>query len=481
MDLTKEEKKQEIKKYRDNITAKLQDIKAAKLPIVVIIEGWAASCKGELLNELIKNIDPRFYTVFVDEQVKDRDDYPFIYPYFCALPEDGKFRFYSGSYLRTTVNDCLAGKLSEKSYQNRVKAINNFERTIINNGYVVVKIFLNVSKEEQTKRLNKLKDSKSEAWRVKKFDLEQNKNHDQWMKATHAFIDDTSMYAPWHVINADSRTNLKYESFRLLSFTIDRALERGKVCAPAYEESFEMEATPLLKDIDLSPKLEREEYEEKLDKLSEEIMQLDRQLYRKGIPVIIAFEGWDAAGKGGAIRRLAYPFDPRGMEVMPIASPDKYELARHYLWRFYRRLPKRGFVHFFDRTWYGRVMVERLEGFCSENDWKRAYNEMNEFEEQLVNEGAVILKFWMQIDKDTQLERFTERQNTPEKQWKITDEDWRNRDKWDLYEVAIDEMIQKTSTKFAPWHIIESVDKLYARIRVLEITRDALLKALEEK
>lgn len=177
------------------------------------------------------------------------------------------------------------------------------------------------------------------------------------------------------------------------------------------------------------------------------------------IPVVIAYEGWDAAGKGGNIKRIAGALDPRGYEVHPIASPEPHEKARHYLWRFWTRLPKTGHIAIFDRTWYGRVMVERLEGFCSTNDWQRAYNEINEFEKELSQWGAVIIKFWVQIDKDTQLERFTERQNTPEKQWKITDEDWRNRDKWDQYEDAVNEMLQKTSTEYAPWHILESVDK----------------------
>ena len=184
------------------------------------------------------------------------------------------------------------------------------------------------------------------------------------------------------------------------------------------------------------------------------------------------------AGKGGNIKRIAGALDPRGYEVHPIASPEPHEKARHYLWRFWTRLPKTGHIAIFDRTWYGRVMVERLEGFCSENDWMRAYNEINEFEKELHDWGAVIIKFWVQIDKDTQLERFNERQNTPEKQWKITDEDWRNRDKWDAYETAVNEMIQKTSTSYAPWHILESVDKKYARIKALKIVVEELEKVL---
>lgn len=235
---------------------------------------------------------------------------------------------------------------------------------------------------------------------------------------------------------------------------------------------------PLLSEVPLDKEIETDEYRKELKELQNRLGELHNRLYRKKVPVIIAYEGWDAAGKGGNIKRIAGALDPRGYEVHPIASPEPHEKARHYLWRFWTRLPKTGHIAIFDRTWYGRVMVERLEGFCSENDWMRAYNEINEFEKELHDWGAVIIKFWVQIDKDTQLERFNERQNTPEKQWKITDEDWRNRDKWDAYETAVNEMIQKTSTSYAPWHILESVDKKYARIKALKIVVEEQEKVL---
>lgn len=480
-EMTKEEKKQAIKVLRDNITARLNTIKDSKVPFVVIVEGWEASGKGRMINELIKNIDPRFYAVFVNEADSNQERYSFMYPYFNAIPEDGKFRFYDGAYMQSTLEQCFDGKLSQDQYNDRIQSVNNFERTLINNGYAVLKIFLNISRKEQMKRMNKLLDNKDTAWRVQEKDLRQNANYKAWKKAYFAFMEETSLYSPWNVVDVEDRTSAKYEGFKLLSDAIDNALENGKFIGEPYEEEFEMKKTPLLKDVDLDKSVSEEEYEERLEKLQDEVKELHGIIRKKHIPVICAFEGWDAAGKGGAIRRLAYPLDPRGFVVEPIASPDQYEKARHFLWRFYKRLPKTGHVTIFDRTWYGRVMVERLEGFCSENDWKRAYNEINEFETELVKEGAVVLKFWIHIDKDTQLARFTERQNTPEKQWKITDEDWRNRDKWDDYEVAIDEMIQKTSTKLAPWHIVESNDKLYARLKVLEIVKEALEKAIKEK
>ena len=224
---------------------------------------------------------------------------------------------------------------------------------------------------------------------------------------------------------------------------------------------------------------EEEEIKERIKKAQDAMESRQLALKEHGLPVIVLLEGWGAAGKGSMIGKLIRNLDPRGYEVHPIASPEPHEKARHYLWRFWKRLPKTGHVAIFDRSWYGRVMVERIEGFCSENEWQRAFHEMNEFEKELDEWGAVIIKFWVQIDKDTQLERFREREETPEKRWKITEEDWRNREKWDSYETAVNEMLEKTSTEFAPWHILESDNKYYARIKALRIVTEALKKKLD--
>ena len=260
---------------------------------------------------------------------------------------------------------------------------------------------------------------------------------------------------------------------------IDIALQNESLAVPLLQNVFPLVKMPRLDEVSLDKTIGEDAYKEELKQLQSKLNALHYRLYRKKIPVIIVYEGWDAAGKGGNIKRITEALDPRGFEVHPIASPEPHEKARHYLWRFWTRLPKTGHIAVFDRSWYGRVMVERLEGFCSTNDWQRAYNEINEFEKELSQWGAVIIKFWVQIDKDTQLERFTDRKNTPEKQWKITEEDWRNREKWDDYEVAVNEMLQKTSTTYAPWHILESVDKRYARIEALKIVIKALEEALD--
>ncbi len=230
----------------------------------------------------------------------------------------------------------------------------------------------------------------------------------------------------------------------------------------------------VLSGVDLSKSLTREEYKEKVGKLQKRLEILHSEIYRLRIPVVLGFEGWDAGGKGGAIKRLTSHLDPLGYQVCPTASPNDIERKHHYLWRFWNKVPKAGHIAIFDRTWYGRVMVERIEGFCTEDEWKRAYQEINEMEAHMANAGAVVLKFWLHIDKDEQERRFKERMAIPEKQWKITDEDWRNREKWDQYEIAVNEMLVRTSTTYAPWIVVAGNSKYYARVKVLQTVVDAL-------
>ena len=360
---------------------------------------------------------------------------------------------------------------------------------------------MDIDQDEQEKRFKKLEKKKETQWRVTQGDKERNVKYDEYalMAEEMLFCTDTD-YAPWTIIEATDRrfaTTKIYmtviqamqeqirrqkENSALLEKTnniVEEVCEEKEVQIAQYAENRFSEVS-ILSKTDLSCSYTKEEYKQKLDKLQRKAERLHGELYRKRIPVVIGFEGWDAAGKGGAIKRLTEKMDPRGYVVNPTASPNEVEKAHHYLWRFWKAMPKDGHVAIFDRTWYGRVMVERLEGFCSENEWQRAYNEINEFEKELSDWGAVIIKFWVQIDKDTQLARFEERQNTPEKQWKITDEDWRNREKWDLYETAVNEMLKKTNTTYAPWHVLESNDKKYARIKALKIVIDAIEAALDK-
>ncbi|MDY6286014.1 MAG: polyphosphate:AMP phosphotransferase [Bilifractor sp.] len=479
-----EELKKELHEQRDALAAYQMKIKEAKLPVMVIFEGWGAAGKGSTVGKVIKNIDPRFFRVIPMAPPTATDKrYPFLYRYLLEIPEAGKFTFFDTYWMEEVTNGVLSGEYDEETYKRRINSINTAERSLHDNGYLIVKFFFQISRKEQKKRLDALAADKDTSWRVSDRDLLQNRNYKKTMDVFDRYLEDTNRsVAPWYIIDAKDRKWAELQVLRFLNQSIDTALKNKALAAPILQNIFPLEPIPKLADIELKGKeIPEITYKEELKRLQKELGELHNKLYRRKIPVIIAYEGWDAAGKGGNIKRITEALDPRGYEVHPIASPEPHEKARHFLWRFWTRLPKDGHIAVFDRTWYGRVMVERLEGFCSENDWQRAYNEMNEFEKELSDWGAVIIKFWVQIDNQTQLERFTDRQNTPEKQWKITDEDWRNRDKWPQYEEAVNEMLQKTNTSFAPWHILESVDKKYARIKALHIVIDAIKKACDEK
>lgn len=466
-----EEIAQRLEAAQNAFFAKQMAIKEKKLPVIVLLEGWGAAGKGSVLGKVIKNLDPRFFRVeAMKKPTKEEKRKPFLYRHFVRIPEQGKFVFFDGGWMDEVTGAYLHGKLKSDAYKERIQSVRQFERQLTDNGYLVMKFFFHIEKKEQKKRLSVLMKNESTSWRVAKEDIWQNEHYDTCMEVYDRYLFDTDLpTAPWYRIDSTDKKWAQLQMLEILNKGIDVALSNQKQAAPILQNTFPLRKTPKLSEISLSDKtMTEEEYRKELKSCQKRLSELHNEIYKRKIPVVIAYEGWDAAGKGGNIKRIASALDPRGYEVHPIASPEPHEKARHYLWRFYKRLPKDGHIAIFDRTWYGRVMVERLEGFCSENDWQRAYNEMNEFEKELADWGAIVIKFWVQIDKDTQLERFTLRQNTPEKQWKITEEDWRNREKWDLYEEAVDEMLQKTNTTFAPWYVLESNDKRYARIKALK-------------
>ncbi len=479
--LDKAGRKAEIIRLRDMMVNSQQTLREANLPVIVLVEGWDSAGKGNLINELISEMDPRFFSVATFGHVAENEErYPFLKKFFDVLPENGKFLFLDTGWMEDVVGKYLRREITREEYERREESCNIFERQLIDNGYLVVKLFLHISREVQLERISNLREHRDTEWRVTGDDLWQQQQYDRFLKTYDKFMEDTDKYAPWHILDGESGKKALLDALKAITDTTSKALEKGRYVGKATDKKFPLLGGPSQKDADLTATISPEDYKKELKRLQKKLSELHNQIYRKRIPVVICYEGWDAAGKGGNIRRIAYPLDPRGFDVIPIASPSPGEKARHHLWRFWTKLPRSGHVTIFDRTWYGRVMVERIEGFCSEDDWKRAYGEINEFEKELTDWGTVVLKFWIHIDPDTQLERFEARQNTPEKQWKITDEDWRNREKWPQYEAAVEEMLLKTSTEYAPWYIIESVDKKYARIRTLQIVTDALEKAVEE-
>ncbi len=478
--------KERAKELREQLSVLQLKMKEKSLPAIIVFEGWGASGKGTLIADTIKMLDPRFFKVVSTVEATEAEKrYPRMKRYFENIPEYGKLSVMDRSWYRELAAARIEEGISDKEYARRTASVKTFERQLTDDGYVIIKIFLHISKDEQKKRYEKLQESGSTSWRVTQKDIKQNKHYDDYFDAFEDMLSQTNTdNAPWYVIDATDKQYARYALFELMTTRLSQALDRETVYPPEEDVAklFDMKKTPKLSQVELSGKtVEQEEYAARLKELQKELAKLHGKLYKKKIPVIIAFEGWDAAGKGGAIKRVGSALDPRGYEAVPIAAPSAAEKVRHYLWRFWTRLPKDGHITIFDRTWYGRVMVERLEGFTPEARCAMAYKEIDEFEKELSDCGVIILKFWMQIDKDEQLRRFTDRMNTPEKRWKITDEDWRNREKWDLYEAAIDEMIQKTSTEFAPWTIVEGNDKKYARLKVLETVIERIKAELKSR
>lgn len=460
-----------LKKAHEQLFSQQLKMKDNGLPVLVLFEGWGAAGKGTILGRVIKNLDPRFFTsMSMHKPSSDEKRKPFLARYFKEIPEAGLFEFLDSGWMSEVTGDVLYDNMDEETYKKRIGSIRRFERTLTDNGYLVLKFFFHITKKEQKKRLEELNRDKETSWKVDDFDLWENKHYEKAYKVYDRFMEDTSTASsPWYIIDAADKKWTELQIMETLVKGIDVALKNNTLTVPLVQNVFPLLKMPKLSESDLEKTISEEEYHNELKKLQKRLNKLHNKAYLKNVPIIIVYEGWDAAGKGGNIKRVTGALDPRGYEVIPIASPKPFEKNRHYLWRFWTKLPKTGHFAIFDRSWYGRVMVERLEGFCSENEWQRAFNEINEFEKELSDWGAVIIKFWVQIDKDTQLERFNERKNNPDKQWKITDEDWRNREKWGLYEEAVNEMMAKTSTTYAPWHILESKDKHYARIKALKI------------
>ena len=491
IDLSKKVDKKTYRRVMDEAEEKLgllqRECKDAGIPVILVFEGMGAAGKGVQINRLIQALDPRGFDVYAcDRPTEDEQMRPFLWRYWTKTPAKGRIAVFDRSWYRSVQVDRFDGLTREDKLGDAYQDILSFEKQLCDDGTVIMKFFLYIDKDEQKKRFKKLEGSKETSWRVTEEDWNRNKDFDRYLKMNEEMLEKTDTdYAPWVIIEAVDKD---YAALKIVSTVMDRLEyelehrrpEDGKQAQRQESKTRERFKNGVLSGIDLSKSLTEEEYKTRLKKLQKRLAELHSELYRLRIPVVIGFEGWDAGGKGGAIKRLTSNLDPRGYRVNPTAAPNDIEKVHHYLWRFGNSVPKAGHIAIFDRTWYGRVMVERIEGFCSEAEWRRAYQEINEMESHMANAGAVVLKFWLHIDKDEQERRFRERQANPAKQWKITDEDWRNREKWDQYEEAVNEMLIRTSTTYAPWIVVEGNDKRYARVKVLQTVVDALEKKVKE-
>lgn len=433
--------------------------------MLIIVDGWESSGKGHILKDLTRELDPRYFEVNVfDDALDDNDKHPFLWRFARDLPGKGRIAFFDRSFYSELMNDL---KVNDDRLEHHLDYISFLERMLIADNTIVLKLFLHHSEKTMEKRIEKLKDDPYREFLITKDDEKQLKKYSKYLKHFDKILGMTNFEAsPWHVISTEDLKEASREALSIANSILKSHLEQTAQ-QPAAPIRPGLKEKPLSK-IDLKAAITEEEYEAQLEKLQEEAGELVYEMWLKKIPCVLVFEGTDAAGKGGAISRLTRLVDPRSYDVATTAAPTENESRYNYLWRFYKTFPIKGKMTIYDRSWYGRVLVERVEGFTPEYRWAAAYEEINEMEHNLVHDGLLIIKFLIVIDKEEQKQRFKDRENDPEKNYKLTDEDWRNHEKFEQYEEAMNEMVARTNTKDAPWIIVEGNQKEYARIKVLK-------------
>ncbi len=573
--------KSEYKEQHDELIDKLvvlqQQARSAGIGLVVLFEGWSGAGKGSRISDLMYNLDARATSVYVTQDLTADSIrkfpgrkygvtgmQPVMQEFWQALGERGTITFFDRGWYTKGIEQALMEKYGNLDSDDLEKArlrlmgeqesgtrrVRNemrsdivgsyrhyaagFERMLVDDGYIVIKLFLHVRNDVRKKRLEGLMKDPATQWRVTKEKIEQLDMYDRAYKLYDMLLEESNFdFAPWHVINGEDQRAANIAIAQTLVDAIEAALDKAPdpSAEAAAAKALANSAAQMSHDVTISPDVAQEEAEEaaavdahaaaeeaareqsaKAPKSSEFIIMsgypqidhsvemptldedesykkilkkeqkrfftLENEMYQARVPLMIMYEGWDAAGKGGNIKRLAQALDARAYTIFPSPAPTKPELAHPHLWRYWTRLPKAGHVGIYDRSWYGRVLVERIEGFASDDEWCRAYDEINEFEYEMVQWGAILIKFWVDITPEEQLERFKAREANPDKQWKITPEDWRNRDKYPQYKAAVNDMLRLTSTPFAPWNVLPSNDKHYARVTALRIVNEALEKRL---
>lgn len=566
--------KDEYKPLRDELMERLvvlqQQARERGVGLVVLFEGWNGAGKGSRISDLMYHLDARATSVYVTENLDVKAArsfagaecgvtgfYPTMQEFWKALGMRGTITFYDRGWYTSAVQHMLytefgslsikdgasnkakrkavAAAMAEAREERHIDALRrylnsvaDFERQLVDDGYLVVKFFVHVTREAQKKRLERLHDDPATRWRVGKDKLARIGNYEEAYRLYDNLLEGSDFsYAPWHLVNGEDKRRANLQIAETLASSLEAALsaqpdaeeaaarakaqansagaleevplfgrtpeEEALVAEAAEREAAEARAraprASRFRQVDDPPVLDAQDhglvldpvaYKEELKGQQRRLNKLEMEMYQKRIPLMIMYEGWDAAGKGGNIKRVAQALDARAYTIFPSPAPTKPELLHPHLWRYWTRLPKAGHVGIYDRSWYGRVLVERVEGFASPSEWARAYDEINEFEQELVRWGAILLKFWVDVSPDEQLRRFRDREQDPAKQWKITDEDWRNRDKYPQYKAAVEDMFRLTSTPFAPWIVLESDDKRRARVKALKIINDALEARLRE-
>ncbi|MGM0593788.1 MAG: polyphosphate:AMP phosphotransferase [Pseudomonadota bacterium] len=485
--LNKKAYNEQVPELRTELLTIQRALEEADFPVIVLVSGVDGAGKGAMVNLLNEWLDPRYVRTYAFGEMTDEErERPEYWRFWRSLPPKGRIGLYVGSWYSHPIAQRVAGDFNDAELDGHLLRIRNFEKELVDDGALIIKFWLHLSKAAQKQRLKKLESNPKTAWRVTKQDKKHLKLYDRFRSIAERTLRDTSTgEAPWIIVEG---SDARYRGLTVGRHILDRIrthLKRNEQpstdAPPASSEILPVltRQKTLLSQLDLSQSLNKKEYKKALEKQQERLSILARHAHEKKISSVIVLEGWDAGGKGGIIRRIVPALDARNYQIIPVAAPTDEEQAHHYLWRFWRHIPRAGQITIYDRSWYGRVLVERVEGYASHDEWMRAYAEINDFEEQLTEHDTVLLKFWLHIDKDEQLRRFKEREKIAYKQYKITEEDYRNREKWDDYEHAVNDMVERTSTEYAPWTLIEGNSKRFARIKALKTYCERLEAALD--
>jgi len=482
--LTKKEFKARVPELRAQLLQAQLAMRDANVPLMVIFAGVDGGGKHELINLLNAWMAPRWMvTRAYGKPSGEERERPTFWRYWRDLPATGQTALFLSAWHSKPLLDRVKRGATDEKFDVDIADINHFERTLVDNGMLILKFWMHLGEKCQLKRLKKLGRSSRTAWQIRPGAWQNWGMYSKFIEVSEQLIRRTDYPdAPWQIVDgSDNHGRAIQVAETILQAVQKRVNAQPKPVGLPLPEWRKTHAEPgnILANLDMTQRIEQDAYKERLEDLQAELYQLQHQANVNELSTVLVFEGWDAGGKGGAIRRLVQGLDAREFEVIPIAAPTEEEHRHHYLWRFWRHLPRAGRVTIFDRSWYGRLLVERIEGFATPAEWQQAYHEINEFEQQLLDRGTVLCKFWLQITKEEQLARFNERLATPYKHWKITDEDWRNRERWDDYEIAVHDMVTLTSPQPAPWTLVESNQKEFARLKVLETVCAALRAGLE--
>jgi len=499
-ELTKKAFKARVPSLREALLSTQFKLREAGLPVIILFAGVDGAGKGETVNLLNEWMDPRWISTrsFDDPSVASLER-PHYWRFWAGLPPNGQIGLLLSAWYSQPLLKRVYGDISNAAFDQKLDEIQNLEQTLADDGALILKFWMHLGKDAQEERFKSFEADPLLEWRVTERDWKHWRMYDEFIANAERLISRTSVgHAPWHIVEGYDQNYRSIRVAELILEAMQARLEANRVreelrkvsaaapaVAPADSEDTGDSVTvdvpgPLtvLSRLDMSLDLQNGDYKKALREQQARLNSLHRQAFKRGLTTVLVFEGSDAAGKGGAIRRCVAALDARQVTIVPVAKPTDEEYAHHYLWRFWRHLPRAGRVLIFDRSWYGRVLVERVEGFASEEEWRRAYGEINAFESQLVEHGIVLLKFWLHISADEQLERFNAREVTPHKRWKLTDEDWRNRERWQEYEEAVHDMVERTSTRASPWVLVAANSKRYARVKVITSVCDALENAL---